>query len=137
MALSSVSDVKSVIGVDMSSADETAITNIFIPAVDAAIKNYLGYELEYTSSISETIDGTNEEEFYTKSAPIVAVTSVTEDAVALTEGNDEHFVVYKAEGRVRKTNNKRWSTIRLQNVTIVYCAGYSDSEATAEDIPKD
>ena len=60
MALSTVSDVKSVIGVDMSSADETAITNIFIPAVDAAIKNYLGYELEYSSSITETLDGNNE-----------------------------------------------------------------------------
>lgn len=137
MALSSVSDVKSVIGVDMSSADETAITNIFIPAVDAAIKNYLGYELEYSSSITETIDGNNEEEIYTKVAPIVAVTSVTEDSVALTEGNQENFVVYKAEGRIRKTNNKRWSVIRLQNVTVVYSAGYSDSEGTAEDIPKD
>ena len=41
MALSTVSDVKSVIGVDMSSADETAVTNIFIQAADAAIKNYL------------------------------------------------------------------------------------------------
>ena len=46
MALSTVSDVKSVIGVDMSSTDETAVTNIFIKAADAAIKNYVGYELE-------------------------------------------------------------------------------------------
>ena len=135
MALSTVSDVKSVIGVDKSSADEKAITNIFIPAVDAAIKNYLGYELEYSSSITETIDGNAEEEFYTKVAPIVAVTSVTEDEVALTEGNQENFVVYKPEGRIRKTNNKRWSTIRLQNITIVYSGGYS--EASAEDIPSD
>ena len=32
MALSTVSDVKSVIGVDVSSTDETAVTNIFIKA---------------------------------------------------------------------------------------------------------
>jgi hypothetical protein len=137
MALSTVSDVKSVIGVDMSSADETAITNIFIPAVDATIKNYLGYELEYSSSITETYDGSGEEDFYTAIAPIVSVTSVTEDEVALTEGNQEHFVVYKAQGRIRKTNNKTWSTIRLQNITIVYAAGYSDTESGVEDIPKD
>jgi len=137
VALSTVSDVKSVIGVDMSSADETAITNIFIPAVDATIKNYIGYELEYSSSISETYDGNGEEEFYTKVAPIISVTSVTEDEVALTEGNQEHFVVYKNEGRIRKTNNKRWSTTRLQNITVVYSAGYSDTEAGVEDIPKD
>ena len=75
MALSSVSDVKSVIGVDMSSADETAITNIFIPAADAAIKNYVLFSNEdfkinslnklsisrFSSNIGKTIDSNNNE----------------------------------------------------------------------------
>jgi len=137
MALSTVSDVKSVIGVDMSSTDETAVTNIFIKAADAAIKNYVGYELEYSASIVDTFDGNNKEELYTKVAPIVSVTSLVEDSVTLTEGNQEHYVVYKDMGRIKRTGTKRWSSIRLQNVVVTYKAGYSDSEGTAEDIPMD
>ena len=137
MALSTVSDVKGVIGVDMSSADETTVTNIFIKAADAAIKNYLGYELEYATGIIDTFDGNNQEEIFTKVAPIISITSVVEDAVTLTEGNQEHYVVYKELGRIKKTGSKRWSSIRLQNVVITYVAGYSDSEGAAEDIPVD
>ena len=137
MALSSVSDVQSAIGIDVSTRDETSITNIFIPAADAAIKNYVGYELEYSSSITDTFDGNNEEELYTSVAPIVAISSLTEDAVAMTEGNQEHYVAYKKLGRLRKVNNKRWSDIRYQNISVTYSGGYSDSESSAEDIPKD
>jgi len=137
VALSSVSDVQSAIGIDVSTTDETSITNIFIPAADAAIKNYVGYELEYSSSITDTFDGNNEEELYTSVAPIVAISSLTEDAVAMTEGNQEHYVAYKKLGRLRKVNNKRWSDIRYQNISVTYSGGYSDSESSAEDIPKD
>ena len=137
MALSTVSDVKSVIGVDMSSTDETAVTNIFIKAADAAIKNYVGYELNYATGIVETFDGNNQEEIYTNVAPIVSVTSVVEDAVTLTEGNQEHYVVYKQLGKIKKTGYKQFSSIRLQNIVITYVAGYSDSESAAEDIPMD
>lgn len=137
MALSTVSDVQSAIGVDVSTTDETSITNIFIPAADAAIKNYVGYELEYSASITDTFDGNHAEELFTSVAPIVAITSLTEDAVALTEGNQEDYVAYKNLGRLRKVNNKRWSDIRYQNVTVTYSGGYSDSESSAEDIPKD
>jgi|TARA_Y100000114_G_scaffold88539_1_gene81980 hypothetical protein len=137
VALSTVSDVQSAIGIDVSTTDETSITNIFIPAADAAIKNYVGYELEYSASIVDTLDGNNEEELFTKVAPIISVTSLVEDAVTLTEGNQEHFVVYKELGKIRKNNYKRFSDIRFQNIVITYSAGYSDSESSAEDIPKD
>ena len=137
MALSTVSDVQSAIGVDVSTTDETSITNIFIPAADAAIKNYVGYELEYSASITDTFDGNHAEELFTSVAPIVAITSLTEDAVALTEGNQEDYVAYKNLGRLRKVNNKRWSDIRYQNISVTYSGGYSDSESSAEDIPKD
>lgn len=137
MALSTVSDVQSAIGIDVSSTDETSITNIFIPAADAAIKNYIGYDLEYSASITDTFDGNNEEELFTSVAPIVAISSLTEDEVALTEGNQEHYVAYKKLGRLRKVNNKRWSDIRYQNISVTYSAGYSDSESGVEDVPKD
>lgn len=137
MALSTVSDVQKAIGIDVSSNDETSITDVFIPAADAAIKNYVGYELEYNSAIVDTFDGGNQEELYTSVAPIISITSLYEDSVLYTEGNQEHYVAYKALGRLKRTNNKRWSDIRLQNIVVTYVAGYSDTEATAEDIPKD
>jgi hypothetical protein len=137
MALSSVSDVKKAIGIDVSASDETNITDIFIPAADAAIKNFVGYELEYNAAIVDTFDGANQEELYTSVAPIISITSLYEDSVLYTEGNEEHYVAYKQTGKIKRTNNKRWSDIRLQNVVITYAAGYSDSEVTAENIPSD
>lgn len=137
MALSTVSDVQKAIGIDVSTTDESAITDIFIPAADAAIKNFVGYELEYNSAIVDTFDGANQDELYTSVAPIISITSLYEDSVLYTEGNEEHYVAYKALGRLKRTNNKRWSDIRLQNVVVTYAGGYSDTEATAEDIPKD
>ena len=137
MALSTVSDVKTVIGVDMSSTDETAITDMFIPAVDAAIKNYVGYELEYQSAQVDTLDGKGENEIYTSIAPIKTIASLTEDGTSLTEGNEEQYVAYKAQGRIRKNNQNNWSNIRLQNIVITYSGGYSDSVSGVEDIPKD
>ena len=65
------------------------------------------------------------------------MTSVVEDAVTLTEGNQEHYVVYKQLGKIKKTGDKQFSSIRLQNVVVTYVAGYSDSESAAEDIPMD
>jgi len=137
MALSTVTEVKSVIGVDMSSTDETAITNVFIPAADAAIKNYVGYELEYNSAVVDTFDGNNHEELFTTVAPIVSITSLTEDGDTLTEGNEEHFVVYKKLGVIKRVGFKGFSDIKLRNIVVTYSAGYSDTEASAEDIPLD
>jgi len=55
----------------------------------------------------------------------------------LTEGNQEHYVVYKSLGKIKKTGEKQFSSIRLQNIVVTYVAGYSDSEASAENIPVD
>ena len=137
MALSTVSDVEKVLGVDLSSNDETNVTSIFIPAADAAIENYVGYSLNYEASISETIDGNADDSIYLKRVPVVSVGSIVEDGVTLTEGNDEDFVVYKQLGLIKRTNIQYWSTQRLQNIVVTYNAGYSDAEATAEDIPQD
>ena len=137
MALSTVSDVEKVLGVDLSSSDETNVTNVFIPAADAAIENFVGYSLNYEASLSETIDGNADDSIYLKRVPIVSITSIVEDGVTLTEGNDEDYVVYKQLGLVKRTGLQYWSSQRLQNIAVTYNAGYSDSEATAEDIPKD
>ena len=118
MALSAVSDVEKVLGVDLSSSDETNVTNVFIPAADAAIENYVGYSLNYEASIAEEIDGNADDSIYLKRIPIVSVTSIVEDGVTLTEGNDEDYVVYKQLGLVKRTGLQYWSAQRLQNIVV-------------------
>ena len=40
MALCTVSDVEKVLGVDLGSTDESTVTNLLIPTVEASITNY-------------------------------------------------------------------------------------------------
>jgi len=137
MALSTVSDVEKVLGVDLSANDETTVTNLLIPAADAAIENYVGYSLSYQENIVETFDGDDSEDLFVKRAPIISVASVVEDDVTLVSGNLNDYVVYKALGLIKRTGLQYWSAQRLQNITVTYTAGYSDSEVSAEDIPND
>jgi len=137
MALCTVSDVEQVLGVDLSTTDEATVTNLLIPTVEAAISNFLGYDPKYSASITEKFDGDRTEDLFLSRSPVVSVTSVTEDGTTLTEGNGEDYVLYANLGRLRKVGRERWSNAKLQNITVVYSAGYSDSEGTAEDVPKD
>ena len=137
MALCTVSDVEQVLGVDLSTTDEATVTNLLIPTVEAAISNFLGYDPKYSGSITEKFDGDRTEDLFLSRSPVVSVTSVTEDGTTLTEGNGEDYVLYANLGRLRKVGRERWSNAKLQNITVVYSAGYSDSEGTAEDVPKD
>ena len=137
MALCTVSDVEKVLGVDLGSTDESTVTNLLIPTVEASITNYLGYDPNYSASITEKFDGDRTEDLFLSRSPVVSVTSVTEDGSTLTEGNDQDYVLYSNLGRLRKIGREKWSAAKLQNITVVYSAGYSDSEGSAEDVPGD
>ena len=137
MALCTVSDVEKVLGVDLGSTDESTVTNLLIPTVEASITNYLGYDPNYSASITEKFDGDRTEDLFLSRSPVVSVTSVTEDGTALTEGNNQDYVLYSNLGRLRKIGREKWSAAKLQNITVVYSAGYSDSESSAENVPGD
>ena len=137
MALCTVSDVEKVLGVDLGTTDETTVTNLLIPTVEAAISNFLGYDPNYSASITEKFDGDRTEDLFLSRSPVVSVTSVTEDGSVLTEGNDQDYVLYANLGRLRKIGREKWSAAKLQNITVVYSAGYSDSESSAENVPSD
>jgi len=137
MALATFSDVESVLGIDLGSTDQATCTNLLIPTVEDAVANYIGYNPNYSASITEKFDGDKTEDIFLKRSPIVSITSVTEDGTSLTEGNTNDYVSYPGLGRLRKVGREKWSSARLQNITVVYKAGYSDSEGTAEDVPKD
>jgi hypothetical protein len=124
MALCTVSDVESIVQLDYSSALQTDITDVYIPYAESAIKRFLGYDPEYNASITEKFDGKEKTHLFLKVAPVVSVTSVTEDDISLTEGNSEDYVAYLEEGYLVKTGKSRWSDARMQNITVVYAAGY-------------
>ena len=130
MALCTVSDVEKVLGVDLGSTDESTVTNLLIPTVEDAIANFVGYNPNYTASITEKFDGDKTEDLFLSRSPVVSVTSVTEDGTTLSEGNSNDYVLYSNIGRLRKVGKNKWSAVRLQNITVVYTAGYSDSEAS-------
>jgi len=137
MALATYGDVEGVLGIDLGTTDQTNCTNLLIPTVEDAVANYIGYNPNYSASITEKFDGDKTEDIFLRRSPIISITSVTEDGNALTEGNENDYVTYANLGRLRKVGREKWSSAKLQNITVVYKAGYSDSEGTAEDVPKD
>ena len=124
MALCTVSDVESIIQLDYSTALKTDITNVYIPYAESAIIRFLGYDPQFNSSITEKFDGKERTHLFLKVAPVVSVTSVTEDGTTLTSGNDKDYVAYLEEGYIVKTGKSRWSDARMQNIEVVYSGGF-------------
>ena len=75
MALCSVSDVEQFLQVDLNSTVESSVTNTFIPYVDAAIKRYLGHDVEQ-ATYTETFDGNEQQDLFLRHIPIASITSV-------------------------------------------------------------
>ena len=128
MALCSVSDVEQFLQIDLNSTVEASVTNTFIPYVDAAIKRYLGHDVEQ-ATYTETFDGNEQQDLFLRHIPIASITSVTEDGNTLTEGNEKDYVYYD-NGRLRRIV-VRWSGIKPKNISITYVGGYE-----AADIPE-
>lgn len=128
MALCSYSDVETFLQLDVDSALQTNLTNTFIPYVDASIKRFLGYDVEQ-STFTEVFDGEEKKDIFLRHIPVQSITTVTEDAVTLTEGNENDFVTY-SNGQLRRVAI-RWSGIKPQNISVTYVGGYA-----SEDIPE-
>ena len=80
MALCSVSDVQQFLQVDLNSTVEASVTNTFIPYVDAAIKRYLGHDVEQ-ATYTEVFDGAEQQDLFLRHIPIASITTVTEDRI--------------------------------------------------------
>ena len=93
MAFSTASDVESYTQINFDSSLETHLTNNLIPFVDAAIEQYVGYTLSHGTK-SETFTGDQTKEIFLRHLPVHSITSVVEDDITLTEGNQKDFVFY-------------------------------------------
>lgn len=125
MALCTSADVEGFLGLNLASEDATQLTERYIPYVDEVIKNFIGYDIEYNATISETFDGENKEyDIFLTHQPVTAVASITEDGTALTQGNSADYVFY-SNGRLSRVG-VRWSDAKLQNIVVTYSAGYTN-----------
>ena len=127
MALSSVTGVERFLQIDVDSTLENHIEFTFIPYVDAAIKRFLGYDVEQ-ATYTEVFDGNEQQDLFLRHIPIASITSVTEDGNTLVSGNEKDYVHYD-NGRLRRITI-RWSGIKPKNVSVTYVGGYA-----ASDIP--
>ena len=125
MALCSYTDVETFLEIDVDSTLQTHLTNTFIPYVDAAIKRFLGYDVEQ-ATYTETFDGNEQRDLFLRHIPVASITSVVEDGNTLTSGNTKDYVHYD-NGKLRRIVI-RWSGIKPKNVVVTYVGGYASSD---------
>jgi len=121
MAFCTASDVETFALIDFHSDLETHLTNNIIPLIDDAIREYVGYDVDYATH-TETFSGNQTRELFLEQRPVIAVTSVVEDGNTLEYGNQKDFTWY-ANGRIRRIGS-RWSFAYPDNITVTYTAGY-------------
>jgi len=131
MALCTSADVEGFLGLNLASEDATQLTERYIPYVDEIIKNFIGYDIEYSSSITETFDGDGKQyDIFLTHQPVTAIATITEDGTALTQGNESDYVFY-SNGLVSRVG-VRWSDAKLRNLVVTYSAGYTTSTIPAD-----
>ena len=132
MAFSTATDVETFSLIDFHSDLETHLTNNIIPLIDDAIREYVGYDVDYATH-TETFSGNQTKELFLEQRPVISVTSVVEDGTTLTYGNQEDFTWYK-NGRIRRIGS-RWSFAYPDNITVTYTAGYDTGGGTGITLP--
>ena len=131
MAFCTASDVENYVQFALSSSLETHLTNNIIPLVEAAIKEYVGYDVEQATQ-TETFTGDQTNDLFLTHLPVNSITSIVEDGTTLTEGNEAHFIKY-SNGRVTRIGT-RWSYAKPLNIVVTYNAGYY--ARSGSDTPK-
>ena len=121
MAFCTAADVETFALIDFHSDLESHLTNELIPVVEDAIREYLGYTVDY-GTYTETFSGNQTKEYFFRPKTCNSVTSVVEDGTTLTYGNQEDFLWYP-NGRIRRIGS-RWSFAYPDNITVTYTAGY-------------
>jgi len=86
MAFCTAADVETFALIDFHSDLENHLTNELIPVVQDAIREYVGYTVDY-GTYTETFSGNQTREYFLDERPVNTVTSVVEDGTTLTYGN--------------------------------------------------
>jgi uncharacterized phiE125 gp8 family phage protein len=128
MGLITLSDLKTYLEITDTTFD--TILNDLIEAVSEEFETYTSRKFIQATYTDEYFDGDGTRILWLPNWPIISVTSVVENDVTLTEGNEEDYIVYKEEGYLWRVGTV-WAE-GVKNIKITYTAGYLQS-----DIPKD
>ena len=131
MAFCTAADVRQYVQFSLDSSLTTHLTDNIIPLVDAAIKEYVGYDVEQATQ-TETFTGDQTNDLFLTHLPVNSITSIVEDGTTFTEGNEAHFIKY-SNGRVTRIGT-RWSYAKPLNIVVTYNAGYY--ARSGSDTPK-
>jgi hypothetical protein len=131
MAFCTAADVRQYVQFSLDSSLTTHLTDNIIPLVEAAIIEYVGYDVEQATQ-TETFTGDQTKDIFLTHLPVNSITSIVEDGITLTQGNENDYVSYK-NGRVTRIG-KRWSYLKPLNIVVTYNAGYY--ARSGSDTPK-
>jgi hypothetical protein len=110
-----------------------------IGRADALIENFVGYRIE-EHAVTERFQGDGYLSAYTPKQPVVTMTSVTESGTLLVDGTD--YRMNLVTGRITRlygtdaTYPRLWRS-GIENITIVYQAGFATVPSIIESVATD
>lgn len=116
--------------VEIGSTDSTrdALLELVIDGVSAALANFLGREVAKVTYTDAYLDGSGEQDLFLPHYPVISISSLAEDGVALTEGLTGDYLLYASKGILHKPADV-WAPYP-KNVKLTYVAGYTVQGAT-------
>lgn len=133
-ALLTIANAKTYCGILDATWDATLA--VIINAVSEAFNSSCGRALAKTTYADNYIDGNGERDLLLPRYPIVEVSALTENDVALTEGTTADYVLYTDEGRLHRLG--RWYK-GPKTIKLTYKAGYVaiPGAGETENLPAD
>ena len=130
-ALVSLADLKTVLTISESTFDD--ILNFMINAASEGFQRIVGCNLVYATRTAVKVDGNGGTRLRLPHWPVVSISALTENDVALTENTD--YYLNAKLGVLIKGGVSVWST-GLRNIVATYISGYK-IDATVPLLPYD
>lgn len=129
MALCTVADLEAFTQTDITNQTDPTIL-LYIGAAQSSIETFCDRKFDRSVGQVDTLDGQGDRTIRLDRYPIETMTSIVEDGVTLTAGED--FVFYE-NGRLTRLAGSTevegyWST-RRQSVVVTFTGGFEDGQA--------
>lgn len=120
-ALVGLEETKTFIG--KVSDEDTGVIEQIIDGVSQAFNAEVGFTLAQTTYLDYYLDGNARPALWLPAAPVTAITTLYEDGVLLTEGEDKDFRLYGPEGKLLRLNGVWFAgpkTVKVSSFTAGY-----------------
>lgn len=124
-ALATVANVKYVAGIAQTDTTKDDRIQTLINLLSGRIEDWCGRKFISQTFTDQVYDGQRDCDLFLKQYPIVSITAVSVDGVALTAGelaDEENFLAYAEEGYIWRSSG--WFAKR-RGIEITYVAGYA------------